>query len=65
MKDWKTTKALYRITEIRRGSKEEYTMLATGNEVSAWCKMKNEFYGYVQGVGGDRSYSCFAVLVQY
>ena len=65
MKNWRTEKALYHFTEISRSKKEEYNMMMTGDEVSAWCKMKNEFYGYVPGCGGDKSYTCIAVLVAY
>ncbi|MBQ1779672.1 MAG: hypothetical protein IIZ93_16080 [Acidaminococcaceae bacterium] len=63
MKDWRTEKKLYHFVEISKKSKEEYDMIMTGEEVSKWCKMKNEFYGYVPGLGGDRFYSCWAVLV--
>jgi hypothetical protein len=63
MKNWRTAKALYHFTEISRGKKDEYDMIMTGEEVSAWCKMKNEFYGYVPGVGGDKTYNCMAVLM--
>lgn len=65
MKNWRTAKALYHFTEISRSKKEEYDFIMTGEEVSAWCKMKNEAYGYVPGCGGDKSYQCIAVLVQY
>lgn len=62
MKNWRTEKALYQIVEISRKSKEEYYLVMTGDEVSKWCKTKNELYGYVPGLGGDRSYSCVACL---
>lgn len=62
MKAWRTEKKLYHFVEISKKSKEEYDMIMTGEEVSKWCKMKNEVYGYVPGLGGDRSYSCWAVL---
>lgn len=63
--NWKIEKRLYKITEISKAHKEEYNMVATGEEISKWCKMKNDFYGYVPGVGGDRSYACVAVLLTY
>lgn len=63
MKNWRTEKALYQITEISRKKKEEYNMLMTGDEVAAWCKMKNVAYGYVPGCGGDKHYTCMAVLL--
>lgn len=65
MKNWRTAKALYHITEISRSKKEEYHMIMTGEEVGAWCKMKNELYGFVPGLGGDKSYQCIAVLMNY
>lgn len=65
MKNWRTEKALYEVHEIGRKSNEVYHMLATGEEISAWCKMKNEAYGYAQGCGGDRTYNCWAVLMTY
>lgn len=61
MNDWKNTKGLYEIHEVARGKHEVYSVLMTGAEVSKWCKTKNEFYGYIPGLGGDRSYSCWAV----
>lgn len=63
MKSWKTEKKLYHFIEMSKKGKEEYSLIMTGEEVSKWCKMKNENYGYIQGVGGDRSYSCVAVLM--
>ena len=65
MKDWKTEKALYAIHEISKKKHEVYPMLMTGNEVSKWCKTKEETYGYIKGCGGDKSYSCWAVLLEY
>ena len=61
MPKWRTETRLYEITEINRKGKEVYHMLATGDEVSAWCKAKNEMNGYVPGLGGDRSYACIAI----
>ena len=65
MKNWRTDKAMYHFTEISRSKKEEYDMIMTGEEVGAWCKMKNEAYGYIPGCGGDRSYQCIAVFVDF
>jgi len=62
---WKTRKGLYRIHETRRGSDESYSIVATGDEVSEICRAKNESNGYIEGVGGDRSYSAWAVLETY
>lgn len=63
MKNWRTEKNLYHFVEISKKSKEEYDMVMTGEEVSKWCKMKNDFYGFIPGVGGDKSYACVASLV--
>lgn len=59
---WKTKKALYEIHETSKKTNIIYCVMMTGEEVAAWCKSKNEFNGYVEGVGGDKSYSCWAVL---
>lgn len=65
MKNWRTRKGLYTVREVSKKNIEEYAMIATGEEISAWCKAKNEVNGYVEGLGGDRSYSCFAWLLEY
>ena len=64
MKNWKTTKALYKVTEISRKGLEEYHLMMTGEEISAYLKAQNDMHGYIPGVGGDRSYSCEAVLAE-
>ena len=65
MANWRTEKRMYVIIESRRNKREEYHMLATGNEISKWCKAKNEMYGYIPGLGGDRNYTCFAYYMTY
>lgn len=65
METWRTKKGLYTITETGRGIHEQYPMMATGEEVKAWCKTKREAHGYIKGLGGDRTYDCFAVLERY
>ena len=62
MKNWRTEKALYSITEISRYKHETYSMLATGVEIKEYLKAKRENYGYIPGLGGDPTYDCFAVL---
>lgn len=57
-------KKLYEITEISRNKCERYCLKMTRDEVDKWCKMKRNAYGYVRGVGGDKSYDCFAVCVE-
>ena len=63
MKTWRERKALYEIHEVTRKSHEVYHFLASGDEISAYCKGKNEMNGYIEGLGGDRSYCCWAVLM--
>ena len=64
MKNWRTEKALYQITEISKKKYEQYPIMATGDEVKALLKAKRDAYGYVTGLGGDKSYDCFAVLMK-
>ena len=54
-------KKLYRITEIGRGINETYALLMTAEELKTYLRQKRESHGYIDGVGGDRSYDCFAV----
>lgn len=65
MNNWKTVKGLYEFHEISNKGHEVYSLIMTGKEVQDWCKMKNEVYGYLPGVGGDRSYCCWAVFKGY
>lgn len=58
-----SNKKLFEITEISKSNLERYFLKMTEEEVKVWCKMKREAYGYIEGVGGDRSYDCFAVLI--
>lgn len=63
--NWRERSGLYAITELRRNRREEYTMIATGDEVRDWLRAKREANGYVPGCGGDRQYECIAVLREY
>lgn len=65
MAKWRTQTALYEIHEISTKAHEVWHMSATGDEISAICKAKNETNGYVPGLGGDRTYSCWAVVMAY
>lgn len=65
MKNWRTEKTLYEIHEISRTKHEIYHMVVTGDEMSKWIKNKNAVHGYIPGVGGDTSYTCWAVMVNY
>lgn len=59
-----TKKELYEITEGSKKKIERYPMIATREEIRNWLKMKREVYGYIEGVGGDKSYYCYAVLMR-
>jgi hypothetical protein len=61
MKNWKEREATFEVHEISKKSHEVYLMTRTGAEISSWCKAKNELYGYMEGLGGDKSYGCWAV----
>ena len=65
MKNWRTEKTLYEIHEISRSKHEIYHMMVTGNEIIEWCKNKNAIYGGSRIDGGDPSYTCWAVMVNY
>lgn len=65
MKNWRTRKGLYEIHERSKKEEKAYRLVMTGSEISQWCKAKNDAYGYIPGIGGDRSYYCLAWLVQY
>ena len=56
-------KKLYEITEIGRGIHETYALVMTETELKQYLKSKREAYGYIPGIGGDRTYDCFAVLL--
>lgn len=60
---WLTEQRLYEVHEVSRKGQEVYTVLMTGEEIRQWCKTKNEAYGYIEGCGGDKSYSCWAVQI--
>lgn len=54
---------LYEIHEISRKGEEVYILKMTGKELKQYVKTKREMYGYVSGLGGDKSYDCWAVEV--
>ena len=56
---------LYEIHEISRKGQEIYRLLMTGKELNEYLKAKREMYGYIPGLGGDKSYDCWAVEVPY
>lgn len=65
MKNWEQAEGYYDIIEMNKKKVEKYPVRMTGKEVSEFCKAKMYFNGYVEGVGGDRSYSCIAILRAY
>ena len=58
-------KRLFIVVESTKKSQEIYNIYMSENEIKAYCKTKNEFYGYIEGIGGDKSYTCFAYYAQY
>ena len=65
MKNWRKEKTLYEIHEVHKNYEEVYHMVTTGEKMLEWCKNKNAVHGYIPGVGGDRNYDCWAVMVNY
>lgn len=63
MANWKERTATFEVHESSRKINEVYYMTMTGAEMSNWCKAKNENNGYVEGLGGDKSYTCWAVEI--
>lgn len=60
---WLTEKRLYEIHETSKKTDEVYTMYGTGEEIRDYCKKKNESNGYIDGLGGDKNYSCWAMEI--
>lgn len=65
MKRSKTEPRLFVVIETSKKTHEQYHLYMTEAEIKAWCKTKNEAYGYIEGVGGDKSYTCFAYYAEY
>lgn len=63
MTNWRERKAAYEIHEVSKKNEKVYVSIMTGQEVADWCRAKNENYGYVEGLGGDKSYGCWAVEI--
>ena len=53
----------FKITEISNHKIESYYVRMTTDEVKIFLKNKRNAYGYIPGVGGDRSYDCYAIEV--
>ena len=56
---------LYQITEIHKAKIETYAVKMSESELKVFLKNKRQVYGYISGIGGDRNYDCFAVLLVY
>lgn len=63
MKNWKTKTALYEIHETSKKHDKVYEMVMTGEQISRYCKARNEMNGFIEGLGGDKHYSCWAVEI--
>lgn len=50
-------KHLFHVLEIGKGVRQEYNMIKTDSEMSAYLKAMIENYGYIPGLGGDKNYS--------
>lgn len=53
-------KKLFVVREIGKGINEEYHMMMTNEEMTAYLKALNENYGYIPGLGGDKTYAAIA-----
>ena len=53
-------KHLFHVLEIGKGIRQEYNMIKTDSEMSAYLKAMRENYGYIPGLGGDKTYSIVA-----
>lgn len=58
-----TEPRLYEIHEISKKGQDVYTLMMTGKELKDYLQNKREMNGYIQGLGGDKSYDCWAVEV--
>ena len=54
-------KHLFEVHENGKGINDIYHLIMTDTEMSEFLKNKNAFYGYIDGVGGDKSYNAWAV----
>lgn len=53
-------KHLFHVLENGKGIRQEYNMIRTDSEMSAYLKAMIENYGYIPGLGGDKNYSIVA-----
>lgn len=55
---------LYEVHEVFKKKEEVYPVMMTGKELKDFMQSKREMNGYVEGLGGDKSYACWAVEMQ-
>ncbi len=58
-------KRIYEITEMWRNKLERYCLKVSVEELKDYLKSHRESNGYIEGVGGDKSYECYAVLMEF
>lgn len=51
---------LFNVVELRKNKKEEYALMMTDEEMTAYLKGKRDMNGYIPGLGGDKCYSIIA-----
>lgn len=51
---------MFQVVETGKGIRETYTLMMTDEEMSKYLSGKNDMYGYIPGLGGDKSYSIVA-----
>lgn len=54
-------KHLFKVCEMWKSKKEEYSLVMTDEEMKSFLKVKRNANGYISGVGGDKNYVIFAV----
>lgn len=55
---------LYEVHEISKKKNDVYNVMMTGKELKDYLQAKRDMYGYIPGLGGDKSYDCWAVELQ-
>ena len=54
---------MFQVIETGKGIRKTYMMMMTEEQMSKKLKGLNEMNGYIEGVGGDRTYSAVAWTV--
>ena len=50
----------FQVVETGKGIRKTYILTMTENEMTKYLRGLNEMNGYVEGLGGDRTYSAIA-----